>query len=217
MTAENGKQVACNRDAIQRLKEFFEMFGPVCIRRTSSRHLFGARALASTAGLLNMAACATSNNESTPDSDTSRYVVTYRSDWSKGIDASIKLQVARIDAITATAMTEFRGTALKATMRRSDAFQGIANGTPRAELAFSPLTQFSVGGEYEIHWSTMIPRAYVLDQKQPEIITQIHQSSSRGSPPFALMLAGDTIRSTLEASMPPRRLSSVILKSMKVE
>lgn len=36
----------------------------------------------------------------------------------------------------------------------------------------------------------MIPANYTLDSKQPEIITQLHQSSDQGSPPFALMLNG---------------------------
>jgi len=120
-----------------------------------------------------------------------RQVIAYRIDWRDGIDPRITRQEPDQNAITVVSVPESVGPACKISIDRSHDYSSVANGSPRAELAFERVARFAVGVNYEIRWSTMIPRDYGFDRKQPEIITQIHQSSSSGSPPFALMLAGD--------------------------
>ncbi|WP_160147418.1 heparin lyase I family protein [Caballeronia pedi] len=123
--------------------------------------------------------------------DDGRYAVSYSTSWKSGIDQRIERQASRTDALRVVHVPEFQGSALRGSMRIDDDFTGVANGVPRVELAFVRLTRFAVSGDYEIRWSTMTPPDYEFDRKQPEIITQIHQSFGFGSPPFSLMLAGD--------------------------
>lgn len=120
-----------------------------------------------------------------------RYTVVYRSAWHDGIDPRLTIQAPHPDSISIVAMPQFHGIALKATMHRSEDFTRVASGTPRAEIVFAQVVHFAVGKDYEVRWSTMIPPAYRLDAQQPEIITQLHQGGFTGSPPFALMLAGE--------------------------
>lgn len=122
----------------------------------------------------------------------SQYVLAYQAIWKNGIDKRLGKQAPTSGAIAVVPTQEFGGPALQTTMNRADDFSNVANGTPRAELSFAGLTKFFIGGDYEVQWSTMIPRDYDLDHQQVEIVTQIHQSSPQGSPPFALMLAGDS-------------------------
>ena len=122
------------------------------------------------------------------DSNPDNYAVMYQSAWRDGIDPRLVIQAPRPISISAIALREFNGVALEASMHQSDDFTHVANGTPRVEVSFTNLAHFAVGNEYLVRWSTMIPPEYQLDSLQPEIITQLHQSGSQGSPPFALML-----------------------------
>ncbi|NYH27006.1 heparin lyase I family protein [Paraburkholderia bryophila] len=136
-----------------------------------------------------LAACGTSSSPDRQDSGT--YTVLYRSAWHDGIDPRLTIQAPEPDSISTVAMPQFNGVALKTTMRRSEDFSRVASGTPRVEIVFAPVVHFAVGKEYEVRWSTMIPAGYRFDTRQPEIITQLHQGGFTGSPPVALMLAGD--------------------------
>lgn len=135
-----------------------------------------------------LAACGAS---SVTPQDSGAYTILYRSAWRDGIDPRLTIQAPEPDSVSTVAMPQFNGVALKTTMRRSDNFSRVASGTPRVEIVFAPVVHFAVGKEYEVRWSTMIPAGYPLDTRQPEIITQLHQGGFTGSPPFALMLAGD--------------------------
>jgi len=131
----------------------------------------------------------TLSSASWADQDHGEYTTIYQSAWRDGVDPRLVIQ-APPDSISAVAMPQFGGTVLKASMLRSDDFSKVANGTSRAEVSFTSVANFGIGSEYEVRWSTMIPTNYLLDSKQPEIIAQLHQGSNQGSPPFALILAG---------------------------
>lgn len=130
------------------------------------------------------------------------YAVLYRSAWRDGIDPRLTLQAPAPDSISSVAMPQFGGVALKVTMHRSEDFAHVASGTPRAEIVFAPVVHFAIGKEYEVRWTTMIPAGYQLDSRQPEIITQLHQSGFTGSPPFALMFAGGQYRVDVRGGSP---------------
>jgi hypothetical protein len=117
------------------------------------------------------------------------YVVTYQTDWANGIDPRLDRHAPNQDAIKVMFVPEFNRTALMTTIRIQDDFTAVANGSARAELTFSRAALFKMRNDYEIRWSTMIPRDFQFDSKQLEIVTQIHQSSATGSPPFSLLLA----------------------------
>lgn len=123
------------------------------------------------------------------DLNNSGYTTLYQSSWRNGIDSNLVIQAPNGD-ITTTALPQFGGVALKASMLRTDDFANVANGTPRAEVSFTAVQKFAIGNEYQVSWSTMIPPNGPLDSKQPEIITQIHQGTNSGSPPFALLING---------------------------
>jgi hypothetical protein len=137
--------------------------------------------------LLGLSACG-----SVPQADMSRNpdTVLYRSAWRDGLDPRLSVQAPEPDSISTVAIPEFDASFLKISMRRSEDFSRVANGTPRAEVVFGAVAHFALGKEYEVRWSTMTPPNYKLDSLQPEIITQVHQSSNTGSPPFSLMLGG---------------------------
>lgn|GEM_PF-850143 len=124
------------------------------------------------------------------DTNLGQYVPTYQSAWSNGIDTRLTIQAPHSNSISTVAMTAFGGSALKTTMQLSDFTNQSPPVAPRVELVFAPVARFAIGNEYQVRWSTMIPANYQLDSQQPEIITQLHQSSDQGSPPFALMLNG---------------------------
>ncbi|MBN3839077.1 heparin lyase I family protein [Burkholderia sp. Ac-20349] len=109
----------------------------------------------------------------------------YRSDWANGIDPQLRLQEPEPQNIT---NTDNHGALLKVAMRRSQDFSGVASGTPRSEVSFAPVFRFINGHDYEVRWSTVIPADYRFDSRQPELIAQLHQGSSDGPPPFALLL-----------------------------
>ncbi|CAL8472653.1 heparin lyase I family protein [Caballeronia sp. S22] len=134
--------------------------------------------------------CAASQN----DADCRRYALVYRSAWIDGIDSRLKIQAPRRESIRIVPMSIFGGVALKTSMNRGDDFAHVANGAPRAEIAFDDVAHFSNGNEYEIKWSMMVPERYTFDSQQPEIIAQVHQSLAAGSPPFSLLLADNRYR-----------------------
>lgn len=131
-----------------------------------------------------MSACVASRD----GAGDSPFTLIYRSAWNNGIDPALTIQAPRRDSIETVPVPAFGGVALKTSMKRTDDFTQVANGTPRTEVVFDRVARFAVGHEYEIRWSTMIPQRYRIDSQQPEIIAQVHQSARTGSPPFSLML-----------------------------
>ncbi|OXI97649.1 hypothetical protein CFB48_19435 [Burkholderia sp. AU33647] len=134
-----------------------------------------------------VAACmfAASVCQASPESGARNEMAFYRSDWASGIDPRLRLQEPAPQNIT---IAGIRGALLKVTMRRSQDFSGVASGTPRSEVSFAPVFRFINGHDYEVSWSTEIPADYRFDSRQPELIAQLHQGGSDGSPPFALLL-----------------------------
>jgi Polysaccharide lyase len=130
------------------------------------------------------------STSSLADQNPGEYTIIYQSAWRNGIDPRLTMQEPLPDSISTVSMPQFGGVVLKASMLLADYIDHIASGVPRVELVFAPVARFAIGNEYEVSWSTIIPANYQLDSQQPEIITQVHQSSDQGSPPFALMLAG---------------------------
>lgn len=120
--------------------------------------------------------------------DPSAYSTVYQSAWRDGVDRRLDVQAPNAGSITMVSVPQFQGAALKVSILPSDDFRKVANGTPRAEIAFGPVAKFDARKEYKISWSTMIPVDARLDFQQPEIISQMHQSMPTGSPPFSLML-----------------------------
>ncbi|WP_175884030.1 heparin lyase I family protein [Burkholderia sp. BCC0044] len=116
----------------------------------------------------------------------------YRSDWARGIDSRLRLQVPAPQNIATGGISGIRGPLLRVMMRRSQNFSGVASGTPRSEVSFFPVFRFVNGRDYEVRWSTVIPADYRFDARQPELIAQLHQGSNDGSPPFALLLNAGT-------------------------
>lgn len=83
-----------------------------------------------------------------------------------------------------------KGKSLRITINKDDDFSAVANGSPRAEL-LRP-REFYHGETYIIKWKTFLPDFFEIDDdKNEEIITQIHQNAPSGSPPFALGIAGN--------------------------
>jgi len=83
-----------------------------------------------------------------------------------------------------------KGKALKVSINKNEDFSPVVNGSPRAEL-LRP-REFYHGENYIIKWKTFLPEGFQFDYpSNEEIITQIHQDASSGSPPFAIGLAGD--------------------------
>jgi hypothetical protein len=120
----------------------------------------------------------------------SHCALVYQSNWSSGIDPQLRAE-ALSGALKTVPSAEYGGVVLRARMNRNDDFTHVANGVPRAEINFSPVAHLVNEHDYWIIWSTMMDKDYHIDMVQPEIISQIHQSSrSPGSPPFSLMLAG---------------------------
>ncbi|MBB4511985.1 heparin lyase I family protein [Paraburkholderia fungorum] len=122
------------------------------------------------------------------------YAVMYRSAWREGIDPRLTIQAPKPDAISVGTIPQFGEEALRVSMHRSDDFSTTEGHVPRAEIVFAPVARFGNGHEYELRWSTMIPMDYLLDSQQPEIITQVHQSSHFGSPPVSLILVDGRYR-----------------------
>jgi len=130
------------------------------------------------------------HGESAPSPRTDCHVA-YRSDWADGVDSRLRVEAASKRSIVTTIAKEYNGIALRARMQRDDDFRSVANGVPRAEINFSPVVPLKNGRDYWITWSIATPADYRIDTLQPEIVSQIHQSSREiGSPPFSLMIDG---------------------------
>ncbi|WP_084168358.1 heparin lyase I family protein [Paraburkholderia acidipaludis] len=111
----------------------------------------------------------------------------FRSSWKSGIDERVVVQ-APPGAISVVQGHNSDKSLVRVSVRRSDNFNGVANGTPRAELAFAKIFHFIPGITYEVAWSTGIPENYQFDSRQPELFTQILQGpkGGLGSPPFSI-------------------------------
>ncbi|HGL6716647.1 polysaccharide lyase [Burkholderia contaminans] len=133
----------------------------------------------------------------------------YRSDWVRGIDSRLRLQEPVAQNITTAEVVGIDGTLLRVTMNRWQDFSSVASGTPRSEISFSPVFRFVNGGDYEVRWSTVIPADYRFDSRQPELIAQLHQWGSNGSPPFALLLNNGRYEVDVRAApgMPSRSIA----------
>jgi hypothetical protein len=132
----------------------------------------------------------------------SKFTDLYSVKWTSGMDPRLVVQAPNKDAVVVSYVAKAGGPMMKSCMRRDDDFSKV-NGIPRAEAAFDFVPRFSLGSEYEIRWSVYISDDYKFDSKQPEIITQIHQSSNLGSPPFSLMLSGDRYRVEVRGAVGP--------------
>jgi hypothetical protein len=120
-------------------------------------------------------------------------VVTYESDWANGLDARLRIEAPTHDSMFTTLLREDGKIVLGVRITKNDDFSKVANGVPRAEINFSQVSRFVKGRDYWLSWTTLIPKSNKIDNLQPEIISQIHQSSRGvGSPPFSLMIAGGT-------------------------
>ncbi|WP_224044651.1 heparin lyase I family protein [Paraburkholderia unamae] len=115
------------------------------------------------------------------------YEELYDKTWAQGIDDRLVLQAPR-DAISVVDSPEFHEPTLKISIRRDDNFQGVANGTPRGEIAFARIFHFVPGVLYEVNWSMALPRNYQIDSLQPELFSQILQGpkGGLGPPPFSI-------------------------------
>ncbi|WP_084162327.1 heparin lyase I family protein [Paraburkholderia bannensis] len=116
-----------------------------------------------------------------------RYEQIYRSDWGGGIDSRLVIQAPQ-GAISIVENPVQHRSMLKVVVHRSDDFSGVANGTPRGEIAFAKIFRYSLGKTYDVNWSTLIPDDYKFDSLQPELFSQILQGKNAGlgSPPFSI-------------------------------
>lgn len=128
------------------------------------------------------------------ESEPRQYDVLFTTSWEHGVDDRLQYQMPERDSIEDVDFG-ILGTprALKVTIFRDQNYQGVANGTPRAEISFGEFIKFHRNGDYLVNWQTYIPADYVLDKEQPEVITQIHQGAQikTGYPTFALFLSAD--------------------------
>lgn len=135
--------------------------------------------------------CALAAQESQP-SPPAGYEMVYATNFNDGLDPAIHQQAPTKDSLAIVDAPGGRpGKCLRVTMQQTDDFSAVANGSPRCELAFGKQFRVEPGKDYRIEWSTFLPLEHRFDGKQPESIAQIHQSLSRGSPPFMLTLTGD--------------------------
>lgn len=118
------------------------------------------------------------------------YPAPYVADWQDGIDKNIVVQANANDVSIVADPTDATRNVLKVSISRNESFTNVANGTPRAELLLPSPVKFAQGKDYLIRWSTYLPIGFAFDSKQLSIITQIHQTSTTGSPTLALTLLG---------------------------
>lgn len=117
------------------------------------------------------------------------YQVLYQTHFAAGIDSGLDLHGATRNSLTVVADPSGGSKkVLQATMNKSDDFSKVANKAPRAEISFARKQRFQADKDYWISWSILLPKEYVLDVKQPEGISQIHQGPNIGTPPFGLSL-----------------------------
>lgn len=117
-------------------------------------------------------------------------VTLFYSDWGNGIDKRIEFQVPQENSIE---LVDSNGMglkkAVKVTIDKDENYSGVANGSPRAEMSFNKFLHFRQKIGYSIKWQIFIPNDYLFDNKQPELVAQIHQGPPAGYPPFALFFA----------------------------
>ncbi|WP_186308445.1 heparin lyase I family protein [Paraburkholderia sp. BCC1885] len=118
------------------------------------------------------------------------YELVMRTDWQDGIPAWAGVQAPTTAQISVKQSAVAGGAVLHVEVNRSDDFAAVANGSPRAELSLGR-TLLANGTDYLLMWSTLLPADFMIDRKQPEIVTQIHQGPASGPPPFALLVYGD--------------------------
>jgi hypothetical protein len=116
----------------------------------------------------------------------------FSSSWSNGIDKRISIQATDRHAVEIedTDIPEMPR-ALKVKIARNDNFEFVANGVPRAELSFDAIVRFQRKRKYIVKWQTYIPIEYRFDEKQPEVISQIHQGNASGYPTLALFFSSE--------------------------
>jgi len=129
------------------------------------------------------------------------FKLVYQTDFTTEGVGGLDLQAATSEAFAVVNAPGNRaGKVLKVTLRKSDNFSHVANGAPRAEANFARKFQFKTGGLYFVGWSIYIPPDYQLDSKQPEGITQIHESVPKGTPPFSITIINGHYRVDLRTA-----------------
>jgi hypothetical protein len=123
--------------------------------------------------------------------DPAGYHPLFATHFDHGLDAKIDQQKPSNTAISVVPAPGRKGMALRVTLRKTDDFSHVVNGSPRAELSFHNNFRIDSGRDHIITWSHFLPPDFKFDAKQPEIVFQIHQGGLSGSPPVALMLEGD--------------------------
>lgn len=125
-------------------------------------------------------------------SPPSGFQLLYATSFSDGLDTAISQQAPGPESLIIVERPDGGpGKCLRVRMQQAEDFSAVANGSPRSELAFGRQFRIEPGKDYVFEWSTFLPLDHRFDELQPESITQIHQSLSRGSPPFMLTLTGD--------------------------
>jgi len=114
----------------------------------------------------------------------------YGADWQSGLSSQIDVQSNPGDVVVVNDPVVSGNKSLSVSISRNENFANVANGAPRAELRFPAVASFAQGKDYLVRWSTYLPPGFEFDTKQFTILTQVHQSSSTGSPPIALALLG---------------------------
>lgn len=117
------------------------------------------------------------------------YRTLYATTWERGVNAAVGVQSASTEALSVVGdPLDPKRRAVRASISRDDDFSRVANGSPRAELVFSNLVRFEAGHDYLVQWTTFIPTTFEFDSDSTQLITQIHQGPSSGSPPIMLTL-----------------------------
>jgi hypothetical protein len=140
----------------------------------------------------------------------STYQPIYVANWQNGIDKAIGVQANPLDvSVVADPVVSGRN-ALRVSISRDESFANVANGTPRAELLLPAPVKFAQGRDYLVRWSTFLPLDFEFDSKQLAIITQIHQSSTAGSPTIALTILGTQYVVSQRGGLNPSAVSGAI-------
>jgi hypothetical protein len=115
----------------------------------------------------------------------------YQTNFQVEIDPTLRLQQPTPGSMTlAISPCQPSIQSLRVFIRKDEDYSRIANGAPRAEINFGGKVNFQIGKEYRISWSTCLPPDFQFDSKQPEGISQIHEGTPKGSPPWGLNLVG---------------------------
>ena len=116
----------------------------------------------------------------------------FSTDWERGIPGNLSVQSAsRDDLDVSNDPADPSRQALRASIGVGENYSGVANGAPRAEVAFLGALRFAAGHEYLVRWSTFIPASYGADDDESVVVTQIHQGDCcSGPPPVMLTIRG---------------------------